>query len=78
METPMTFTQELIEKHIKRLWNNSGCPVGEILGDIIRETLERAAQECDNERIAMEARSWSWQKSADHCAIRIRALKDKS
>ena len=75
METPMTFTQELIDKHIHLLWNNPGCPVVEILGDIIRETLERAAREC-------ESMAAQCPKETPACHIQdaahIRALKDKS
>jgi len=43
----MVKANEIAEKHVSRLWNNSSCPAYSILADAINEALEWAAQQCE-------------------------------
>lgn len=72
----MTLGEELAEKVYATM--PAAMPCNSVLAiALIREALERAAQECEKEeRWAKDADfTVSWRESAIRCAERIRALK---
>ena len=43
-DTKWLSEDELVEKHARKLWNNSACPVYEILHDLVQEALAAQRQ----------------------------------